>query len=90
MKFYNLFIFIIIIFLKTGNVLSENTIFSVNNIIIKSGKYRNHQEFLDQAYKEGFYQLIERISLKKGLQKAQTNKFKRYKKFNFTFSNTKN
>ena len=70
MKFYNLLIFIIIIFLKTGNVLSENTIFSVNNIIIKSGKYRNHQEFLDQAYREGFYQLIERISLKKGLQKA--------------------
>ena len=76
MKFYNLFIFIIIIFLKTGNVLSENTIFSVNNIIIESGKYKNHQEFLDQAYREGFYQLIERISLKKGSQKAQTNKFK--------------
>ena len=73
MKFYNLLIFIIIIFLKTGNVLSENSIFSVNNIIIESGKYKNHQEFLDQAYREGFYRLIERISLKKGLQKAQTN-----------------
>ena len=74
MKFYNLFIFIIIIFLKTGNVLSENSIFSVNNIIIESGKYKNHQEFLDQAYREGFYQLIERISLRKDHKKLkQTN-----------------
>ena len=74
MKFYNLIIFIIIFFLKTGNVLSENTIFSVNNIIIKSEKYRNHQEFLDQAYREGFYQLIERISLRKDHKKLkQTN-----------------
>ena len=74
MKFYNLFIFIIIIFLKTGNVLSENSIFSVNNIIIQSGKYRNHQEFLDQAYKEGFYQLIERISLRKDYKKLKQTK----------------
>ena len=74
MKFYNLFIVIIIIFFKTGNVLSENTIFSVNNIIIKSGKHRNHQEFLDQAYREGFYRLIERISLRKDYKKLkQTN-----------------
>ena len=74
MKSYNLFIFIIIIFLKTGNVLSENSIFSVNNIIIESGKYKNHQEFLDQAYREGFYQLIERISLRKDHKKLkQTN-----------------
>ena len=74
MKSYNLFIIIIIIFLKTGNVLSENSIFSVNNIIIESGKYKNHQEFLDQAYREGFYQLIERISLRKDHKKLkQTN-----------------
>ena len=74
MKSYNLFIFIIIIFLRTGNVLSENSIFSVNNIIIESGKYRNHQEFLDQAYREGFYQLVERISLRKDHKKLkQTN-----------------
>ena len=76
MKFYNLIIFIIIFFLKTGNVLSENTIFSVNNIIIQSGKYRNHQEFLDQAYKEGFYQLIERISLRKDYKKLKQTSLK--------------
>ena len=76
MKFYNLFIFIIIIFLKTGNVLSENTIFSVNNIIIKSEKYRNHQEFLNQAYREGFYQLIERISLRKDYKKLKQTSLK--------------
>ena len=74
MKFYNLFIVIIIIFFKTGNVLSENTIFSVNNIIIDSKKYRNQQEFLNQSYREGFYQLIERISLRKDYKKLkQTN-----------------
>ncbi len=76
MKFYNLIIFIIIFFLKTGNVLSENTIFSVNNIIIKSEKYRNHQEFLNQAYREGFYQLIERISLRKDYKKLKQTSLK--------------
>ena len=38
MKFYKLLILILIIFLKTGNVLSENNIFSVNNIEIKKIK----------------------------------------------------
>ena len=74
MKFYNLIIFIIIFFIKTGNVLSENTIFNVNNIIIEPKKYRNNQEFLDQAFKEGFFKLIERISLRKDYIKLkQTN-----------------
>ena len=42
MKFHKLIIFILIVFLKTGNVLSDNNIFNVNNIELKKeGKVTN-------------------------------------------------
>ena len=42
MKSYKLLIFILIVFLKTGNVLSNTNIFDVNNIEIeKKGKTTN-------------------------------------------------
>ena len=38
MKFYKLILAILIIFFKTGNVLSENNIFNVNNIEVEKKK----------------------------------------------------
>ena len=35
MKFYKLIIFILIVFLKTETLFSENTLFNVNNIQIE-------------------------------------------------------
>lgn len=53
-------------FLKTGNVLSEKSIFNVNNIEIETKNYlKNNDEYLNQAFIQGFNELTKRILLKK-------------------------
>ena len=62
MKFKKLFIFILVILFKTGNVLSNENIFNVNNIeIIK--KNMNNQELAQLAIKYGFEELKKKILL---------------------------
>tara|TARA_Y100000389_G_scaffold177256_1_gene189352 strand:+ start:1478 stop:2527 length:1050 start_codon:yes stop_codon:yes gene_type:complete len=79
MKFYKLIIFILVIFLKTGNVLSETKIFDVNNIEIeKKGKTPN-EALANQAIKKGFNQLIEKILLKEDIKKLKGLKFSEIK-----------
>ena len=69
MKIYKLIIFILIVFLKTGNVLSDNNIFNVNNIELqKKGKTTN-DELSSQAIKKGFKQLMEKILLREEYKK---------------------
>ena len=75
MKFYKLLILILIIFLKTGNVLSENNIFSVNNIEIKKNPKNTNDQLANQAIKKGFSQLIEKILLKEDQKKLADLKF---------------
>ena len=54
MKIFSLIALILIIFFKTGNVLSKDSIFDVNNIeIIKKSNVSN-QEMANQAIKRGF------------------------------------
>ena len=54
MKSYKLLIIILVVFLKTGNVLSNTNIFDVNNIQIeKKGKMAN-EVLANQAIKKGF------------------------------------
>ena len=57
-------IFILVIFSKTGNVLSENRLFDVNNIKIVNTPSKNINNLTSQAMKKGFSVLIERILLK--------------------------
>ena len=64
MKFLKLMIFILVIFSKTGNVLSENRLFDVNNIKIVNTPSKNINNLTSQAMKKGFLVLIERILLK--------------------------
>ncbi len=64
MKFFKLIIFILVIFSKTGNVLSENRLFDVNNIKIVNTPSKNINNLTSQAMKKGFSVLIERILLK--------------------------
>ena len=61
MKSHKLIILILIVFLKTGNVLSDNNTFNVNNIEVeKDGKITNTQ-LANQAINEGFKNLLEKI-----------------------------
>ena len=62
MKFYYFIISILIVFIQTGNVLSENKIFNVNNIELEKTNISN-TEAANKAIKKGFDELIERILL---------------------------
>ena len=54
MKFYKLIIFILIVFLKTETLFSENTLFNVNNIQIEKKDKISNAALADQAIKKGF------------------------------------
>ena len=79
MKFYKSIIIILIVFLKTGNVLSDDNIFNVNNIeLIKKGKPTNEQ-LVNEAIKKGFNQLTKKILLEEDsriLSKLSFNQIK--------------
>ena len=79
MKSYKLIIIILVIFAKSGNVLSNEKIFNVNNIeITKTSKMSN--EFLaNKAIKVGYTQLMEKILLSKDMKKVSDLNFKKIK-----------
>ena len=79
MKSYKLIIIILVIFVKSGNVLSNEKIFNVNNIeITKTSKMSN--EFLaNKAIKVGYIQLMEKILLSKDMKKVSDLNFKQIK-----------
>ena len=63
--------FILVIFLKTGNVLSENNLFNVNNIEILMIISVDNETLANQAIEKGFNKLIERILLNEDLKKIK-------------------
>ncbi len=75
MKSFN-YIIILVIFLKTGNVLSDNNLFNVNNIEITNKSSSNNEIFANQAIKQGFNELIERVLLKEDMAKVKNQEFK--------------
>ena len=69
MKLFNQIIIILVVFLKTETVFSENNLFNVNNILLeKKGKISNN-DLSNQAIKKGFNKLIEKILLKEDIEK---------------------
>ena len=75
MKSYKLIILILVIFLKTGNVLSESTLFNVNNIEISGNLSANNQFFSNEAIKKGFDELINKVLLEKDKNKVKNLNF---------------
>ena len=61
-KFIFLSIIIGVLF-KTGNVLSDNNIFNVNNIEISKEFSKNKREIVNQSFKKGFDELVKRLLL---------------------------
>ncbi|MDB3858078.1 DUF2066 domain-containing protein [Pelagibacteraceae bacterium] len=55
---------ILIILFKTGNVLSDNNIFNVNNIEINKEISKNKEKLVNTAFQKAFDQLINRLLLK--------------------------
>ena len=79
MKSYNLIIFILIIFLQTGNVLSKNNIFIVNNIEVEKKKNSTNIKLANLAIKRGFKELTDKILLRPDFEKIQELKFSEIK-----------
>ncbi len=55
--------YILIILFKTGNVLSDNNIFNVNNIEISKENSKNKEKLVSKAFKKAFDELTNRLLL---------------------------
>ena len=80
MKNLTYIICILIIFFKTGNVLSNNDIFNVNNIEINKEIYKNKDNLVNQAFKNGFKTLIKRLLLEKDYKRISNTDLDQIKK----------
>ena len=69
MKLLKQIIFILVIFLKTGNLLSDNNLFNVNNIILEKKAKYSMKELANQAIEEAFNELLKKILLKEDITK---------------------
>ena len=63
MKKLKFIITILIILFKTGNVLSVESIFTVNNIQVNKNTFKNKEELINIAFKKGFKKLNSKILL---------------------------
>jgi len=71
MKSYKLILIILIVFFKTGNVLSNTNIFNVNNIEIEKKIKDSNEVLANHAIKKGFQELINNILLKEDIVKLK-------------------
>ena len=75
MKLFKLIILILIVFFKTGNLLSENNLFNVNNILLEKKDNISNDQLADKAIKKGFTQMIKKILLEEDFQKISETSF---------------
>mgnify|MGYP001340026348 FL=1 len=80
MKLYLQIIFILIVFFQTGNLLSDNKLFNVNNIQLQKKDKSTNEELANQAIKTGFNQLITKILLTADSNKLSNLSFEEIKK----------
>ena len=90
-----LFIYcILIILFKTGNVLSDNNIFNVNNVEIIKENSKNKEEMINKAFKKAFDKLINRLLLEEDYKKISNTNLDQIKKlisyYQITKQNEKN
>ena len=76
MKNLILIFYILIILTKTGNVLSNSTLFNVNNIEINKAFSINREELIKQAFRKSFDQLTNRLLLKEDYEKVSKTDLK--------------
>ena len=70
---------ILIILFKTGNVLSDNNIFNVNNIEINKETSKNKEKLVNTAFQKAFDELINRLLLKEDHIKLKDTDLKEIK-----------
>ncbi len=75
MKSLKLIFLILVIFMKTGNNLSADNLFFVNNIEITKKKTNNIEFLANEAIKKGFRELLNKVLLKKDKNKLSSLEF---------------
>ena len=83
-------IFILVIFFKTGNLLSDNNLFTVNNIFIETKGDKSSKQLANQAIKKGFDKLVKRILLKEDISKISGINFSNIKELIKYYNISKN
>ena len=78
---------ILIILFKTGNVLSDNNIFNVNNVEISKETYKNKEKLVNKAFQKAFDELINRLLLEEDYKRLSDISLEKIKKINFLLSN---
>ena len=71
MKFFLQVVPILVIFFKTGNLLSDNNLFNVSNITIEKKENSSTNQIADLAIQKSFDQLIEKILMKEDISKIE-------------------
>ena len=79
MKNLKFIIIILIILFKTGNVLCNESIFTVNNIQVNKNTYKNKDELINIAFKKGFEKLNNKILLEKDYLKTKNTSLRNIK-----------
>ena len=93
MKLNKIIILILVIFIKTGNVLSQDSIFNVNNIEIIKKTNTSNKEIANQAIKKAYLKLIDKILLiedKEKILKMDFTKIKELVSYYQVISNVEN
>ena len=75
MKLFLQILFILVIFFKTGNLLSDNSLFNVNNISLEKKENFSVKNLADEAIKEAFKQLTNKILLTEDIKQVTNLKF---------------
>ena len=75
MKSLKLIFLILVIFMKTGNNLSADNLFFVNNIEITKKKTNNIEFLANEAIKKGFRELLNKVLLKEDKNKLSSLEF---------------
>ena len=69
MKLFKQIILILVVFLKTGNLLSDNKLFNVNNISLEKKENNSNKQLTNQAIKEAFNKFINKVLMKEDKSK---------------------
>ena len=75
MKLFTLLLLILVIFLRTGNLLSDNNLFNVNNILLEKKANTSGKQLANKAIKEAFSSLIKKVLLKEDISKISKLNF---------------
>ena len=90
MKLFKQIILILLVFLKTGNLLSDSNLFSVNNILLEKKENISNKQLANQAIQEAFYQFINKVLMKEDRSKLSNMNFSNIKELVSYYNMSKN